>query len=157
MGQRLLNTPDLSLGPEWAALEMLAMGLKCPLEQTRFVDLFTSEDFDFGELLEQAVRHKMMPMLAFHAFKEKVTNHIPDAVVRHLRTSLEVNRHHITLFRREAARVITAFNANGVQFACTKAITFESSIYGGNGTRPMADLDFLVYFDDRALVLDCLK
>ena len=60
------SLPDHSLGPEWTILELLARGIVDDAERQMAQDLLLSETLDWGELLEQALRHKMLPMLGHH-------------------------------------------------------------------------------------------
>ena len=60
------SVPDQSLGPAWAILELLARGIVDDSEREMVRNLLLSETLDWGELLEQALRHKMLPMLAHH-------------------------------------------------------------------------------------------
>lgn len=140
----LIKTPDLALGPEWALLELLCFGLKTPREHEMFEELMRSSRLHWGELLEQALRHKMLPMLAFHTTSGQLAETVPLFVRSHLRRVLALNVYKIAIFRREAARINKVLDGQGLRFVCTKGITFESTLYEGNGTRYFSDLDFMV-------------
>ena len=64
--------PDLSLGPEWTILELLARGIVDDTERQIIRDLLLADTLDWGELLEQALRHKMLPMLAHQIISERL-------------------------------------------------------------------------------------
>ncbi len=144
--------PDQSLGPEWTVLELLCRGITTDGERDLLRELLQSDGLLWGELLEQALRHQMLPMLAFHVASEELRFSIPKYVYDLLVAELEVNRRRLDVFRRETAKVSTALNDAGLRFVATKGITFESTVYGGNGTRRMNDVDLMILPDDRDAV-----
>lgn len=149
--------PDRSLGPEWAILELLARGLVDDAERKALADLLLADTLDWGELLEQALRHHMVPMLAHYVISAGLRFDLPMSVYDHLESALEWNRWQIEIFRREAVRVAQAMTDRGLRFVVTKGIAFESTLYDGLGTRPMKDIDFMVAPGDREAVLRLMQ
>ena len=147
-----MKLPDLALGPEWAILELLGRGLKGPDDEHYLSELLNRPELSWGELLEQALRQKLLPMVAYHVTSEEHRSIPPKPIRRHLERSLDLNRHTITLLRREAARVVAALEEAGVRVAATKGITFESTLYGGKGTRALLDIDLMIRPEDREAV-----
>jgi hypothetical protein len=137
--------PDLTLGPEWAALELLSVG-RAWEQPEQLLKLLSLPEFHWGELLEQALRHQMLPLLAWHALDltERHGLSIPGRLAQHLSEVLETNRWRLQVFRREAARITAALRALEVPFVATKGITFESTIYRGAGVRMLKDMDFMI-------------
>src|SRR2546425_51104 len=127
--------PDRSLGAEWTILELLARGIVDDPERHMARDLLLSNTLDWGELLEQALRHKMLPMLAHHIISAGLRFEIPTSIYQHLESVLEWNRWQIEVFRREAVRVAQGLAGRDIHFVVTKGIAFESTLYGGLGTR----------------------
>ena len=82
--------PDQSLGPEWAILELLARGVVDDSERHMVRELVLSDTLDWGELLEQALRHKMLPMLAHHIISGGLSIRCPDHHLHALGISLGV-------------------------------------------------------------------
>ena len=74
------SLPDLEFGPEWALLELLCLGLTEPEQQQMFEDLIRSGDLNWGELMEQALRHKMLSMLALYVTSDDFHETIPEYV-----------------------------------------------------------------------------
>jgi len=144
---------DLALGPEWAALECLCLGLTTPQEREAFEALLQSPDLHWGELLEQALRHKMLPLLAFHVLSDSLEASVPRRVKDHLRATLDLNRHKRTLWYREAARIVQALNEQEIRVAGRKDVAFETALYGGNGSRRLGDIDLLVVPQDKEQVV----
>ncbi len=151
------SLPDQSLGPEWTILELLARGIVDESERQMARDLLLSETLDWGELLEQALRHKMLPMLAHHVISAGLRFDVPTTIYQHLESTLEWNRSQIEVFRRETVRVAQALGAHGIHFVVTKGMTFESTLYGGLGTRHMNDIDFMIAPRDRDTVMSVMQ
>jgi hypothetical protein len=149
---------DLAFGPEWTALELLCIG-RADDRPELVARLLAAPELRWGELLEQALRHQLLPMLALHALElsEQSQVRIPGRIAQHLSEVLEANRWRMCVFRREAARIVEALRALGVRFVATKGISFESTIYRGKGIRMMKDLDFMIGPDDRETVAEALK
>src|SRR5256885_13997854 len=108
--------PDQSLGSEWAILELLTRGIVDDPERQMARDLLLSESLDWGELLEQALRHKMLPMLAHHVISAGLRFDVPTTIYQHLESTLEWNRSQLEVFRRETLRVAQALGAHGIHF-----------------------------------------
>lgn len=144
---------DLSLGPEWSALELLCTG-RDEREPELLERLLAAREVSWGELLEQALRHQMLPMLAHRALRLAAESglRIPGRVENHLQQTLEANRWRMVVLRRETARIGRALQGRGVAFAVTKGITFESTIYRDEGVRVLKDVDFLIGPADRDAV-----
>jgi len=137
--------PDLApgaLGVEWTVLERLAGGLAGAADEERWRTLLGSPELRWGELLEQAVRHKMIASLAFHA--ERLGADLPAKIAEHLGLVLRANRHRVRVLQSEACQLARRLEAEGVPFAATKGVVLASAIYGDTGERMMADVDFLI-------------
>ncbi len=149
--------PDQSFGPEWTLLELLARGTVDEPERQMARDLLLADALDWGELLEQSLRHKMLPMLAHHIIAAELRFDVPMSIYMHLESALEWNRCQIEVFRREMVRVAQELAGRGIQFVVTKGMTFESTLYGGLGTRHMNDIDFMIAPRDREAVMSAME
>lgn len=149
--------PDQSFGSEWTILELLARGIVDDSERQMGRDLLVSDTLNWGELLEQALRHKMLPMLADHIISANLRFDVPTSIYMHLESVLEWNRCQIEVFRRETVRIAQELAGRGIRFVVTKGMTFESTLYGGVGTRHMNDIDFMISPRDREAVMDVMQ
>lgn len=149
--------PDQSLGPEWMILELLARGIASSSEEALIRERLTSENLSWGELIEQALRHKMLPMLAYQVTSADLRFEVPVPIYQHLESVLTWNRRQIEVFRREAVRVARALAAERIPFVVTKGISFESTVYGGLGTRYMNDIDCMIAPADRDAAMKILE
>jgi hypothetical protein len=149
--------PDRSFGPEWTILELLARGIVDDPERQMVRDLLLTETLDWGELLEQGLRHKMLPMLAYHIISAGLRFDVPRSIYQHLESALDWNRCQIEIFRRETVRVAQGLAGRRIRFVVTKGMAFESTLYGGLGTRHMTDIDFMIAPRDREAVLSVMR
>ena len=149
--------PDQSLGAEWTILELLARGVADDSERQTIRDLLKAANLNWGELLEQALRHKMLPMLAHHIISDGLRFEVPTTIYQHLESALEWNRSQIEVFRRETVRVAHALADRDIPFVVTKGMTFESTLYDSSGARLMNDIDFMIAPKDREPVLSALQ
>jgi len=149
--------PDQSLGPEWTILELLARGIVDDSEREIARELLTGKSLNWGELLEQALRHKMLPILAHEVISAGLKFDVPTPIYQHLESALEWNRHQIEIFRQETVRVAQGLTDRGIPFVVTKGISFESTLYGGLGIRYMNDIDFMVAPCDREATMQAMK
>ena len=149
--------PDQSLGPEWTLLELLARGIVDDSEGEMARDLLQADHLNWGELLEQALRHKMLPTLAQLVISSGLRFEVPMSIYLHLESVLEWNRWQIDVFRGEMVRVAQRLAGRDVSFVVTKGMTFESTLYDNLGTRHMYDIDFMIAPRDRETVMGIMK
>ncbi len=151
-----MEIPDLAFGPEWALLELLCLGLITEEERNAFMELVKSGSLDWGILLEQSLRHKMLPLLAYHTIMAEPEQTVPRRVQDHFRTVIDLNRHKRTLWYPEADKIIRFLGQRGIQVLGRKDVAFESRLYGGNSSRRFGDIDLLIAPQDREGVLAAL-
>jgi hypothetical protein len=143
-----MDPTSAELGPEWTALELIARAPLSDEDHTVLAGLLAG-DLLWGELLEQAMRHKLVPLMAAQLADDRLRHLLPWHVRSHLGATLSLNRQRIHILRSAAAEIVTALEAAGIPFAATKGITFESTLYEGDGSRYMNDIDFMVRPADR--------
>lgn len=151
-----MEIPDLAFGPEWALLELLCLGLITEEERNAFMELVKSGSLDWGILLEQSLRHKMLPLLAYHTIMAEPEQTVPRRVQDHFRTVIDLNRHKRTLWYPEADKIIRFLGQRGIQVLGRKDVAFESRLYSGNSSRRFGDIDLLIAPQDREGVLAAL-
>ena len=98
----------------------------------------------------------MLPLLAHHIISDGLRFDVPASIHQHMESALEWNRWQIEVFRRETVRVAQGLAGCGIQFVVTKGMTFESTLYGGLGTRHMNDIDFMIAPPDREAVMSVM-
>lgn len=149
-----IKLPDLALGKEWTILELVTLGLYSSGERELFAELINSPNLDWQELVAQAKRHKILSILAYYCLSEKFIKIIPQNILSQVEFPkiLFINKHKISLYRKEAARIITAFKRQNIRFVGTKGISLESTVYPSQGIRTMSDMDFMILPGDRKIV-----
>jgi Uncharacterised nucleotidyltransferase len=135
---------ELAHGPEWAALELLCHPPNTPGRDEQLQAMVAGRDLHWGELIEQAIRHKLLPLLAGHLTDRRHGDSVPPPLASHLRHVLRANQHRTRIYRTEALRVTTALAEADVPAAVTGALALEATIYAGEGTRTFTDLDLLI-------------
>ena len=136
--------PDLSLGPEWAVLELLCRPPRSPGRDAQIRVLLSDRSLHWGELIEQAIRHKLLPLLADHLASGRHDDLIAGPLAAHLRQALRANQHRTRIYRAEALTVTAALADTSVPAAVTRGLALEATLYAGKGTRTFSDLDLLV-------------
>jgi Uncharacterised nucleotidyltransferase len=146
----------MDFGPEWAVLELIA---RHPVgEAVEELDRLLAEPaLHWGELLEQAIRHKLAPALAVRVVGPPLKARVPRFIWFHLQSVHGVNVRRTELFRAAAAEISTALGGAGVTFAGTKGIALESTVYRGDGSRYMNDLDLMVLPEQRDTAMATLR
>lgn len=142
--------PESDLGPEWALLELLCYG---PLEGTRkeaFEAAVLSRKINLAVLVEQAMRHRLIPMLAQALCAENLSHAVLPQLRGELVGALLANRARVARILRAADEVVVRFQERSVPVACTKGVVLEPTVYGGFGLRKMADADFMIHPENRA-------
>jgi hypothetical protein len=132
-----------ALGAEWDLLELLCRGVRTGEEEAEVRRLVKSGPH-WGTVLEHALRHRMLSMLAFELDRLGVLDATPLRVSEHLLSVLAHNRYRRQIWYAELGRVTGALAAVEVPTTVRKGGAYESSIYGGNGSRWLGDIDLLV-------------
>ena len=150
---------NLRFTPEWEVLEQLCVGLDSEDSKSKVLKVVSTETFDWGELLEQAIVHKLFSLLSFHVvntFSSDIPVH--KLIFQTFENQLELNLYKTKIFRSEASKLVEILSNEGILFAATKGIAYESSIYNSNGSRNFeTDIDFMIDPDARTKVTSVLK
>ena len=102
----------------------------------------------FGDLLETAIRHKVLCLLADRLATTGLDRDLPRTINRFLAGTLRANQYTTRLSRAEITRITMAFSDAGLTVAALNGIAAESNLYGGTGARQFTDLDVLLAPDD---------
>ncbi|WP_030434524.1 nucleotidyltransferase family protein [Actinoplanes subtropicus] len=111
---------------------------------------------DPDELLSQAARHALVPILADFLVQAELLTRMPHNVQRHLLGALYWNRHKTAEYVAEARSVAGALQRKGIRVACTKGVVCQQLLYDGRGTRHFGDVDLMVLPDQSAAAAETL-
>lgn len=145
--------PDTAqpFGPEWEVMELLCRGPAEPTRAARLAELVRGGP-DWGELIDHALRHRMLTLLAHTVVAAGLAGEVPLRIGEHLRGVLAANLYRRRVWYAELARVLQALRDSGYPVAARKGAAYESTLYGGDGSRWLGDLDLLVRPADREAV-----
>jgi hypothetical protein len=134
--------------PEWRLLGLAAIGLQDDEQESTFTELLSSRTLNWGYVLEQGIRHKMICMLADQIALLHAWPSVPALVGQHLREQLRLSCHRLATYRAAASEIVAELSKRSIPAACTKGIVLESQLYGGRGGRYLGDIDFMVECKD---------
>lgn len=120
-------------------------------------ELIKNNAINWGELIEQAMRHKLLPMLSHYLTNEKIFDYLPPFINQYFGLIYTINKHKVDLHFKEAKELQNIFEENSINFAFTKGIILENNLYENRGYRFMSDIDLLLNPKDQEKVIQLLK
>ncbi|WP_069867506.1 nucleotidyltransferase family protein [Streptomyces malaysiensis] len=133
----------------WAVLELVAEHQGLDAEPDARASYLNRPGFEHGELVQQAMRHNLLPALADflnrHGLRKALPHRLRTPVLNYLRLS----EHRARLLTREAVRVSDGLARAGVRAAWTKGVTLQSTLFDNTAVRPFNDIDLMIAPDDR--------
>ena len=148
---------DEKLSKEWLILEQCALLLDPNTPKEPLVELLSEGSVDWGNLIQQALRHNILPFIAYILGSNNLMKNVPHEFQELFCTALSVNRHVYTMGYRELARIVEAFDQQSLLFAITKGYTFDSTIYRSTRARKTNDIDILLLPTDKKKAFEILK
>lgn len=148
-----MNTQDIrpNLGPEWELLERICFNLENDNAET-IASLVADKNLRFGVLIEKALRHGILPLLARALEQNTAINQFPDRLRHFLRSQLALNRYRNNTYTRECIKVVRTLERHVTPVACTKGVIFQFTIYDEPATRVMFDIDVMIQPEHREQV-----
>ena len=117
-----------------------------PRQQQRLQALASGE-IDWDGLVDQALRHRVAPLL-YRTLRDSCPTLPPAAVLERLRQVCAATEQRNLLLAMELVRLVRLFGAQGIAVIPFKGPLLASALYGRLGLRPFGDLDVLVHRDD---------
>ena len=160
---------NYEFGIEWKLLELVCGGIEEEKNMQQIQSILDSSNLHWGELMEQAIRHKILPLLADAIISTQQTKEtvqdkevhlkksIPVMVAKHLKQALDFNKYKTDIFRKYAFAIGKRLEQAGIQYCVTKGISFETTLYKGRGVRNFDhDIDIMVRQADEEKVAEVL-
>lgn len=145
LGERMSAASSRAIGSsEWRVLELLALGISSESDAAEFDALIALPGLGWGEVLDNAIRHKVLHLLADQLTQPGRSGIAHAMICEHLRETLRVSQRRAVIYRDTAYEIASRLEKRGIPVACTKGIVLESSLYGGNGSRFLGDIDFMI-------------
>lgn len=152
-----MKTKTEKVTPEWIFLESCVSRFGSTNDVSSLYNMLSSVELDWGELLYQAVRHNLLPLLSYTLQNNKISEKVPNGVLRMLGQSLLFNRHTLQLGYGEIASITKAFEAESIPFVVTKGYVFDSLLYQSVGIRQTNDIDLILSPKDKFKAAEILK
>lgn len=119
------------------------------------------DSFDWGFFLDQAGRHKVLPLVGRHVMRHRLhhgADEIPLVPYRSVYAWAYLgNKRRNSVLAREFGRCMERLRDAGVRFAVRKGPVLGEQLYGDPGLRSMADLDVLVERKDTERIGEVLQ
>ena len=131
-----------TFGPEWLILELIAKG-NCDVKIKKILDL---NCIHWGELIEQAMNHKMFPMLCHQFLKEDFFCYVPPFINQYFKQITDLNAIKNKIIKQEVLTISELLQRDNVSFVATKGVVLDYELYDGNGSRFLSDGDFIADF-----------
>lgn len=133
--------------------------LRCLRARTGAADnapLECTTEGQWQELLQQAGRHGLKPLLYRRLEQAARISDVPDTVFQDLRQAYLLNAKRNIRLYRELAMVLASLRGQGIQAIVLKGAHLAEIVYQNLAVRPMADIDLLVRTTDLDRVQDVL-
>jgi len=134
------------LPPEDEIIVICARTVLHPRQQQRLHALASSE-LDWEGLLDQALRHRVAPLL-YRNLRDACPTLPPPVVLERLRRHCAAMEQRNLLLAMELVRLVRLFGARGIAVIPFKGPLLAAALYGRLALRPFGDLDLLVHRDD---------
>ena len=143
-------------GPEWVILLLIARNNNGDIE--RIANIINNNEIDWGEIIEQSIGHKILPMVCYTFIKnKKLYETLPPWINQYVRWIFDLNAHKISMLKNKALELAKKLTDNNISYAATKGVVLDNQIYENEGYRYMSDIDFMVKFEDREKVIEVLN
>ncbi|WP_399933767.1 nucleotidyltransferase family protein [Streptomyces kanamyceticus] len=133
----------------WAVLELVAEHQGLDAEPDARAAHLRRPDFDHGQLIQQAMRHNLLPALADFLNRHGLRKALPHRLRTPVLNQLRLSEHRGRLLTREAARVSDGLARAGVRAAWTKGVTLQTTLYDDTAVRSFNDIDLMIAPEDR--------
>lgn len=142
-------------GPEWVILELITKG--DIQKEEEITEILKHNKIDWGELIEQAMRHKIFPMLSWYFLQNNNFQYLPPFINQYFKVVYDVNKTKTSILKQEAIKITKELKKHSIPFVCTKGIVLDDQLYGNQGYRFLSDIDFIVQLEYKQEVINILE
>jgi len=115
---------------------------------TEIQNSLSNKDLSWGELIEQAARHRLLPTLSQYLEEHRLWVHSPKKVREVLNDIRNLARRRMVVFQNYALLIGKALREQEVPFSLRKGLVTQGLLYTNPHLRVFTDLDFLILPND---------
>lgn len=140
---------------EWHILVNIAKG-----DIARVKEIISNCEINWGELIEQAMSHKMFSMVCYEfIIDDELFGYVPPFINQYFRLCYDANVMKTKAIKNETIKIDCELSKRNIPYAATKGVILDKMIYGNTGERFLSDADYMIlpqYRNDVAEVLSKL-
>lgn len=141
---------------EWYILVSVAKG-----DVLKVKEIVNSTCLNWGELIEQAMAHKIFPMVCYEFLNDdELFSCIPPFINQYFRICYEINRKKTAIIKKEVIKIDHLLVERNIPYVATKGIILDNLLYDNKGYRFLSDADFMIlpqFKNDVEVVLNSLN
>ncbi len=140
-------------GVEWLILVNIVKG---DLELVKKLALNNS--IQWGELIEQAMSHKIFPMVSYCFLNdEDLFNLIPPFINQYFKICYDINKLKTKKIKEQVHNIDKILKKKNIKYAATKGVILDRLLYDDKGYRFLSDADFMTLPENKIVIGDALK
>lgn len=140
-------------GVEWLILVNIVKG---DLDTVK--DLALNNKINWGELIEQAMSHKIFPMVCyFFLYDEELFNLIPPFINQYFKICYDINKTKTTIIKEQVHNIDHILKKKNIKYAATKGVILDKLLYDNKGYRFLSDADFMALPENKQEIGEALK
>lgn len=124
---------------EWKILVSIAKG-----DVLKVKEILNSNCLNWGELIEQSMRHKMFPMVCHEFLKDdELFSRVPPFINQYFKICYDINSVKTRIIKNEAIEIDKLLEERNIPCVATKGIILDNLLYENGGYRFLSDVDFM--------------
>lgn len=129
---------------EWRLIEICSIALYNEEVLEEFKSLCYNPEIDWLEVMDQAIRQGMLPLLTYilcsHKLLKRITVDLQDIFIN----EYLINKKRLDIGYSELAKVTSKLKENNISYVITKGFSLDCTIYGTRYIRKTNDIDFII-------------
>ena len=148
-----INEDIKKYGPEWIILEQIVK----KAEKETVEKILRENQINWGELTEQAMSHKIFPMVGYYFISNDLFSYLPPFMNQYFRICYDVNFDKTKIIKNKTIFICDLLDKNNIEYVVTKGTVLDNELYDNMGYRFLSDVDFIVKYEYKKQVVELLK